>query len=453
MKWIQTFNSPSRVAVHDAAPVVWHSPIRAFFLLCVCVLTLGFTTQARAQLSGDLTFTDSKGLPVATANFIGEESAPISITDVIRADLSRSGGLVNFPVNGARLGLESGANLNDWSSRGAQALVVGNVTNNGGTYSLHLRLFDLRSKKSLGDYSLNVPTSGLRNAGHRMADFIYEKLTGTRGAFNTRLSYVNQTAGKYQLLISDSDGQGSIVALNSNQPIISPSWSPDGTRVAYVSFEKRKPVVFVHDLPTGQRTMIADYKGNNSAPAWSPDGQYLALALSRDGNTQVYQVNANGGSETRLTRSVGNIIDTEPSYAPDGKTIYFTSDRGGEPQIYKMSAQGESAGAAQRVTFSSNYNTSPRISPDGTKMAYISRVSGGYQTHIMDLRYGDAQSISGTLRDESPSFAANGQVVLYSTHRNGRDILYASSIDGRMRQELPLPDNQARFPAWGPFMK
>ena len=423
--------------------------LMAIGLLCGVLLS----NVAQAQLSGDLNFTDSNGLPVATAHFIGEESAPVNITDVIRANLSRSGALVNFSVDGAHLGLESGANLNDWRARGAQALVVGNVINNGGTYSVHLRLFDLRNKQNLGDYALNVPASGLRNAGHRMADFIYEKLTGKRGAFNTRLSYVNQAAGKYQLLISDSDGQNATVALNSNQPIISPSWSPDGTRVAYVSFENRKPVVFVHHLPTGQRTMIANYKGNNSAPAWSPDGQYLALALSRDGNTQIYQVSANGGSETRLTQSTGNIIDTEPTYAPDGAQIYFTSDRGGQPQIYKMSANGEASEAATRVTFKGSYNTSARISPDGTKMAYISNIAGGYQTHILDLQYGDAHSISNTTRDESPSFAANGQVVLYSTLKNGRQVLAASSIDGRMQQDLPLPSGKARFPAWGPFMK
>ena len=213
MNLIQTSTSPPRAAARTARSV-WQTLYQSYLtLLCMCVLALGFASNARAQLSGDLTFSDSNGLPVATAHFIGEESAPVNITDVIRADLSRSGGLVNFSVDGARLGLESGANLNDWRARGAQALVVGNVTNNGGTYSLHLRLFDLRSKKSLGDYSLNVPASGLRNAGHRMADFIYEKLTGTRGAFNTRLSYVDQKNGLYQLLISDSDGQGRRTAL------------------------------------------------------------------------------------------------------------------------------------------------------------------------------------------------------------------------------------------------
>ena len=412
---------------------------------------LGVTT-AHAQLQGELNFEDSNGLPVATTHFVNEGSAPVNITDVIRSDLSRSGGLINFPVGGATAGVEN-ANPAEWSAKGAKALVVGNVTAEGSNYNIKLRLFDATTKASLGDYALSVPASGLRSAGHRMADFIYEKLMNKRGAFSTRLSYVDRVNGKYQLLISDSDGQSAAVALNSNEPIISPSWSPSGTQVAYVSFEQKKPVVYVHDLPTGQRMMIANYKGNNSAPAWSPDGQYLALALSRDGNTQIYQVSARGGSEKKLTRSSGSIIDTEPTYTPDGSMIYFTSDRGGQPQIYKMPASGEDSGAAQRVTFKGNFNTSPRISPDGDKMAFISGANGGYQTHIMDLKYGDMQSISNTTRDESPSFAANGQVVLYSTIKGGRQVLSASSLDGRMQQELPLPSGQARFPAWGPFMK
>jgi TolB protein len=414
-------------------------------------ITLLLTTQSHAQVQGELTFDDA-GLPVATAHFVNETSAPVNITDIIRSDLSRSGDLVNFPVGGATIGLD-GANPAEWGAKGAHALVVGNVTAQGDTYTVRLRLFDATKKTSLGDYALTVPASGLRSAGHRMADFVYEKLMGMRGAFSTRLSYVDRVNGKYQLLISDSDGAGAQIALNSNEPIISPSWSPSGTQVAYVSFEQKKPVVYIHDLPTGQRTMIANYKGNNSAPSWSPDGQNLVLALSQDGNTQVFQVSAKGGGLQRLTRSTGSVIDTEPTYAPDGSTIYFTSDRGGEPQIYKMPAAGESSAPATRVTFKGKYNTSARISPDGTKMAYISGAAGGYQTHIMDLKYGDSFSISNTSRDESPSFAANGQVVLYSTNLGGREVLRASSIDGRMQQELPLPSGKARFPAWGPFMK
>ena len=419
------------------------------------VTLLGFAAAAHAQLVGDLNFSDDAGLPVATAHFSGENSAPIGVSEIIRSDLSRSGILVNFPVS-ETIGVDAKPNLSNWKAQGAQALVIGTVDNNQGQYTLRLRLYDLRTSAHLGDYTTVAPANGLRLAAHRMADYVYQKLTGQRGVFSTRLSYVQQINGKYQLLISGSDGSDSAVALNSNQPIISPSWSPDGRKVAYVSFENKKPVVYVHDLPTGQRTLIANYRGNNSAPAWSPDGQYLALALSRDGNTQIYQISAMDASnaqEIRLSQSVGNVIDTEPTYSPDGKYIYFTSDRGGEPQIYRMSAQGERADAVKRITYAGNYNTSARISPDGSKMAYITRSGAGYQTHLMDLQYGDTRSISNTTHDESPSFAANGQVVMYATKRNGRRVLTVSSIDGRMQQDLPLPNNHVGFPAWGPFMQ
>lgn len=412
---------------------------------------VSFSTNA--QINVDINLEGASGIPVATAHFVNEGSAPVNITDVIRSDLSRSGGLVNIPVGGAVIGVDSITDLAGWAAKGARALVVGNVTAQGNNYFIRLRLFDTNTQASLGEYTQQVPASGLRGAGHRMADFIYEKLMNKRGAFSTRLSYVDRVNGKYQLLISDSDGANSVVALNSNEPIISPSWSPSGTQVAYVSFEQKKPVVYVHDLPSGKRVMIANYKGNNTAPSWSPDGKTLALALSREGNTQIFQVSANGGDIKRLSNGTGTIIDTEPTYTPDGSTIYFTSDRGGEPQIYKMSAQGEAVQVAQRVTFKGKYNTSARISPEGDKMALISTINGGYKTHIMDLKYGDIRSISNTVRDESPSFAANGQVVLYSTIKNGRQVLAASSIDGRMQQDLPLPSGQARFPAWGPFMK
>lgn len=407
--------------------------------------------MASAQFNVDINVSESSSLPaIATAHFAGEGSAPVNVTDVIRADLARSGKFSSANVGGLTLGMGDVINLKQWQSQSVIGVVAGNVTPVSGGYQVSLKLYET-SKGPLGDYSLTVPAGGLRNAGHKMADYIYEKLLGQRGAFNTRLSYVDRVNGKYKLLISDSDGDNAVAALVSNEPIISPSWSPSGSKVAYVSFENKKPVVYIHDLPTGQRTVISDYKGNNSAPAWSPDGQTLALALSRDGNTQIYQVAATGGSLKRLTSSQGSTIDTEPQYTPDGQQIYFTSDRGGEPQIYRMPASGESADAAKRVTFKGNFNTSPRISPDGKKMAFISKANG-YQTHLMDLNNGDIQNLSNTSYDESPSFAANGEVVLYSTRSNGRKVLAASSIDGRMQQILSLPSGQVSAPAWGPFL-
>nr|WP_211336876.1 Tol-Pal system beta propeller repeat protein TolB [Hydromonas duriensis] len=418
----------------------------------ICLSAIFSAPSAWAQLNIDIKLVYNDKLPaVATAHFAGEGNAPVNITDVIRADLARSGRLSNAPVGGLTLGLADPVNLKQWQSQDAIAVVTGNVTPVAGGYQASLRLYDT-SKGSLGDYSVTVSANGLRNAGHKMADFIYEKLLGMRGAFNTRLSYVDAADGKYRLLISDSDGDNAVAALVSKEPIISPSWSPSGKKVAYVSFENKKPVVYVHELATGQRAVISGYKGNNSAPAWSPDGQSLALALSRDGNTQIYQVSANGGNLKRLTTSQGSIIDTEPQYSPDGRFIYFTSDRGGEPQIYRMSAEGEAVEGVKRMTYKANYNTSPRISPDGNHMAFISRAAG-YQVHLMDLRNGDVQNISNTSADESPSFAANGQVILYGTRVNGRKVLAASSIDGRMQQILSLPSNQVSAPAWGPFLE
>jgi TolB protein len=251
-------------------------------------------------------------------------------------------------------------------------------------------------------------------------------------------------------VISDADGQNIRNALNSAEPIISPSWSPDGKKVAYVSFEDRKPVVYVHELATGRRVSLSNQKGNNSAPAWSPNGQTVALALSRDGNTQIYSMNADGSNLRRLTQ--GNTIDTEPQYSPDGRTIYFTSDRGGNPQIYRMSADGEKAEGAKRVTFKQSFATSPRISPDGKLMAYIANVGGGFRVHTLNLATGETRALTDTTRDESPSFAANGRYILYSTRVGSKRVLAAVSVDGQSKQVLSIPGSDVRQPSWGPFM-
>lgn len=408
---------------------------------------------AHAQLTIDISGVGSNLYPIAVANFKNETATAQQVAAVVRADLARSGRFSNIDPGAAPIGETDSVDLGSWKARGANAFVSGSVTPTAnGQFDVRFRLYDTATQQSLGGLSLVSPPAGLRMSAHKVADYIYEKLMGVRGVFATRLSYVVRSGGRYQLQISDSDGQNANIALSSPEPIISPVWSPNGTKVAYVSFEKKKPVVYVHDLPTGRRTVVANQKGDNSAPAWAPDGQHLAVALSQDGNTQIYMVNADGSGLHRLSN--GSTIDTEPTFSPDGRWVYFTSDRGGAPQIYKMSASGErSGGGAQRVTFKGSYNTSPKVSPDGKLLAYISQGGGGFKLYVQDLGTGEVTALTDTNHDESPSFAANGQYILYATRSGGRGVLAAVSTDGRIKQVLSVRGGEVREPSWGPFMQ
>jgi TolB protein len=422
--------------------------MKIIFMRSIAVIGLMLATLAHAQLRVEISGVGANQIPIAIAAFADESVAPQQITAIIKADLARSG-FFRIIDTGNVMSETTTVNFGEWKSKGAEALVVGSVQRLAdGRFDVRYRLLDTLKSSNLSGFGQVAGSDRIRVAAHKIADDIYEKLIGVRGAFATRVAYVTKAGNEYRLEVADADGESTQAALRSNEPIISPAWAPDGTKVAYVSFEHKKPVVYVQDLISRQRTLIANYKGSNSAPSWSADGSKLALALSRDGYTQVYVVNADGNGLRKLTNTNG--IETEPQFSPDGQSIYFTSDRSGGPQIYRMSASG---GEAQRVTFSGSYNISPRVSPDGKSLAYISRREGRFQLYVLDLASGQELRLSDTAKDESPSFSPNGKYIMYAIESGRRGSLAVVSVDGRVKYRLTTQAGDIREPTWGPFMK
>jgi len=422
--------------------------LRNLTLIALTSLGLTFAGVVHAQLRVEISGVGASQIPIAIASFANESVAPQQVSAIIKADLARSG-VFKLIDTGDVLSETSTINYADWKARGADALVVGSVQRLAdGRFDVRYRLLDNLKSSQLSALSIGTPPQQLRLTAHRIADDIYQKLTGIPGIFSTRIAYVTKAGKEFRLEVADADGEGNQVALRSNEPIISPAWSPDGSKVAYVSFEAKKPIIYVQNLVTRQRTVVANFKGSNSAPSWSPDGSRLAVALTRDGLTQVYIINADGSGVRRLTNTNG--IDTEPQFSPDGGSIYFTSDRSGGPQIYKV---GISGGDAQRVTFNGSYNISPRLSPDGKVLAYISRREGKFQLYALDLTNGQEQRLSDTVKDESPSFSPNGKYIMYATESGRRGSLAIVSVDGRVKQRLTTQAGDVREPTWGPFMK
>ncbi len=415
----------------------------------LCLLTTFVCCSALAQFRVEVSGVGLTQLPIAVASFRGEDSAPQKIAAIVQADLERSGQFRGVESSGAALDELTRPDVAMWRQKGADSLVSGSVTRLAdGRYDVRFRLWDVVRGQDLGGQSYAVTLADLRLAAHRIADFAYEKLTGEKGVFSTRIAYVTKAGQRYQLWVADADGENAQSALASPEPIISPAWSPNGGQLAYVSFESRKPVVYTHDVASGQRRLIANFRGSNSAPAWSPDGRTLAVTLSRDGGSQLYAIDAGGGEPRRLAQS--GSIDTEPAYTPDGKNIYFVSDRGGAPQIYKMPAAG---GNAERVTFTGSYNISPAISPDGRWLAYIARVNSAFKLHIMELGSGTVSAITDTSADEKPSFAPNSRLIVYATHQQGREALVTTTLDGKVKARLSGQNGDIREPDWGPFQK
>lgn len=406
-------------------------------------------SQAQAQFRVEVSGVGMTQIPFSSAKFRGNETVNQDIAAIVRADLERSGQFRFVdPLSGA-FDENTAIDFAPWRSKASDALVTGSVTRlSDGRYDVRFRLWDIVRGQELGGASYPVPASGLRNAAHKIADYVYEKLTGEKGVFSTRIAYVTKNGRQHTLVVADADGENAQTALRSPESIISPSWDPTGRRLAYVSFESRKSVIYSHDVASSARRLLVNFRGSNSAPAWSPDGSQLLATLSISGNAQIYAMPSAGGSPRRLTQS--NSIDTEAVYSADGNSIFFVSDRGGSPQIYKMGANG---GAAQRLTFSGSYNISPAPSPDGRWLAFISRVSGAFRLHVMDLSSGNVSAVSDTTADESPSFSPNSRMIIYATRDRGQEALMTSTFDGRIKTRLAATRGDIREPEWGPFLR
>jgi TolB protein len=413
---------------------------------------------SQAILTIEITQGVDSGIPVAVVPFAfeGPGQAPQIVSDVVEADLARSGLFKVLPRKDlpSMPREDSEVKFPEWRALKLEGLVFGSVrAMPNGKYQIQFRLYDVFKPKELAQlagYRYIVSADLLRTVGHQIADLIYEKLTGERGAFNTRIAYITKDKARagsvFKLQIADSDGYNPQTIVTSAEPLMSVAWSPDGQRLSYVSFEDRRAKVYMQTVTDGRRELLAEFPGINSAPAFSPDGKRMALTLSRDGNPEIYLYTLASRQLTRLTYEPS--IDTEPAWAPDSRHLVFTSDRSGRPQIYRMSADG---GPAQRLTFEGEYNARASYSPDGKFLTLVSGQKGRYHVATLQPGTGALQVLTDTPLDESPTFAPNGRMVLYATEVRGRGVLASVSADGRVRQLYRSESGDVREPAWSPY--
>jgi len=442
---------------------------RKFILLLVLFTAL----PAKAVLDIEITGGVVGEHPIAIVPFsweIKNAKPGTDVSKVLKADLSRTGHFAMVPEKNFLETPHHGGEVNfeSWRALGVESLVVGRVRpGKQGNYLVQFQLFDIykgnqraatgpteqeyKIKQVIG-YSLPTTAKNLRRTAHYMSNLVYEAITGHKGVFTTRIAYITAKgkvqSKQYELQVADMDGYHPFTVLKSKQPIMSPAWSPDGQKLAYVSFENKKAQIFVQNVTTGKRRLVSAQKGVNSAPSWSPDGKHLALSLSRDGNLEIYSLNVSTQRLRRLTRNTA--IDTEPNWSPDGKHVVFVSDRSGRPHVYRVSARG---GRAERLTFQGNYNARPVYMPDGKKIALVHGSPEGYQIATLDLQSGVIDVLTPGRLDESPSFAPNGKMILYAASGRDKGVLSVVSADGKVKQRLVLQQGDVREPAWAPFRK
>lgn len=422
-----------------------------FIRLLVTALFVLLALPSQAAMTIEIVGGVSNRIPLAVLPFGVKQvdgaraDVTLAIADVVAADLGRSGyfKLVESKDSVSPADPQT-LSLPFWKGRGADAVLMGQVLPaSAGKLEVRFWLMDAVRQTQLAAMAYVSSPAGLRVVAHKIADEVHQILLGEPGSYSGRIAYILKRNGRYELQVADVDSQNAVTVTASPEPLISPSWSPDGQRLAYVSFEDKKPVIYVQNLSDGSRRAVAKFRGSNSAPAWSPDGRKLAVTLSKDETSQIYLLDMESGAATRFTQ--GGALDTEPLFSPDGRWLFFTSNRGGTPQIYKASLVD---GSVKRVTFEGSYNVSPALSPDGKNLAFVHRRDARFHVAVMDLGSGQMQVLTDTVHDESPSFSPNGRQILYATLVNGRGVLATVSVDGKVRQRLSQ-SGDLREPSWG----